>query len=124
MASAPQNIAIDRIGDLASWGTHIALFYETKDDLLDTVVPYCKTGLERKQSCVWFVAQPYLTAEEARQALGDAVGSLDRYQADGRIRIEPANDWFVRGVRLLTATRCQPLGMRSWRAFRPKAMWA
>ena len=43
MASDPQNTAIDRIGDLATWGTHIALFYETKDDLLDTIVPYCKT---------------------------------------------------------------------------------
>jgi hypothetical protein len=33
MASDPRNIAIDRIGDLATWGTHIALFYETNDDL-------------------------------------------------------------------------------------------
>ena len=97
MASDPRNTAIDRIGDLATWGTHIALFYETKDDLLDTVVPYCKTGLERAQSCVWFVAEPYLTPDEARQALREAVGGLDQYQADGRIEIDSANDWFVRG---------------------------
>ena len=97
MANDPRNTAIDRIGDLATWGTHIALFYETKDDLLDTIVPYCKTGLESAQSCVWFVAEPYLTPGEARQALREAVGGLDQYQADGRIEIDSANDWFVRG---------------------------
>jgi signal transduction histidine kinase len=96
MATDPRNAAIDRIGDLATWGTHIALFYETKDDLLETLVPYCKTGLERKQSCLWLVAEPYLTTEEARQALRDAVNGLDRYQADGSIEFASANDWFVR----------------------------
>jgi len=97
MASTSRNTASDRIGDVATWGTHVALFYETKDDLLDTVVPYCKTGLERRESCLWFVAEPYLTTEEAWHALKDAVDALDRQRADAKIEIASAQDWFLRG---------------------------
>jgi signal transduction histidine kinase len=97
MASDTPCTGIDRVGDVATWGAHIALFYETKDDLLDTLVPYCRTGLERNESCLWFVAEPYLTMAEAWQALRDAVDGFDRYQRDGRIEIASANDWFVGG---------------------------
>ena len=95
MASDTPSTRLDRVGDVATWGAHIALFYETKDDLLDTVVPYCRTGLERNESCLWFVAEPYLTVAEAWQALRDVVDGVDRYQADGRIEIDSANDWFA-----------------------------
>jgi MEDS: MEthanogen/methylotroph, DcmR Sensory domain len=96
MASDTPSTRIDRVGGVATWGAHIALFCETKDDLLDTLVPYCRTGLERNESCLWFVAEPYLTMAKAWQALRDAVDSVDRYQADGRIEIDSANDWFAR----------------------------
>jgi len=95
MASDKPNTRIDRVGDVATWGAHIALFYETKEDLLDTIVPYCRTGLERNESCLWFVAEPYLTVAEAWQALRDAVDGVERYQADGSIEIASANDWFA-----------------------------
>ena len=39
---------IDVVGDIP-WGTHFCLFYETTDDILDTVVPYCKAGLEHHE---------------------------------------------------------------------------
>jgi signal transduction histidine kinase len=96
MPSDTPNARIDRVGDVATWGAHIALFYETKDDLLDTLVPYCRTGLERNESCLWFVAEPYLTTAEAWQALRSAVDGVDRYKADGRIEIDSANEWFAR----------------------------
>ena len=95
MASDTPSTRIDRVGDVATWGAHIALFYETKEDLLDTIVPYCRTGLERNESCLWFVAEPYLTVAEAWQALRDAVDGVERYQADGSIEIASANDWFA-----------------------------
>ena len=46
---------IDVLGDM-SWGAHFCLFYETKEDLLDTLVPYFKAGLEHNEFCVWVVA--------------------------------------------------------------------
>jgi hypothetical protein len=35
---------ISEIGDVP-WGTHLCLFYNTKDDLIDFLVPYFKAGL-------------------------------------------------------------------------------
>jgi len=43
---------IKLLGDV-SWGTHVCMFYETEDDLLDTVVPYFKAGLESNEFCAF-----------------------------------------------------------------------
>src|SRR5258708_15113764 len=40
------------VGDVP-WGTHFFMFYETKQDLLDTLVPYFKAGLETGELCLW-----------------------------------------------------------------------
>jgi hypothetical protein len=40
MATEMPKTGIDVIGDMAAWGTHFCLFYETKEDLLDTLVSY------------------------------------------------------------------------------------
>ena len=40
---------IDVVGEMP-WGSHFCLFYETKDDILDTLVPYCQAGLESPPS--------------------------------------------------------------------------
>ena len=39
------------VGDVP-WGTHFFLFYETKEDLLDALVPYFKGGWEGRILCV------------------------------------------------------------------------
>jgi len=36
---------LELIGDVP-WGTHFCQFYETKQDLIDTLVPYFRAGLE------------------------------------------------------------------------------
>jgi hypothetical protein len=94
MATEVHKIGIDVIGDMVAWGAHFCLFYETKEDLLDTVISYCKAGLESEEYCLWLVAEP-LTIEEARDALKDTVPDLDRYLADSRIEIVSARDWFL-----------------------------
>jgi hypothetical protein len=67
MTTALRKTEIAGVGDL-SWGTHFCLFYETKHDLLDLVVPYFKAGLETKEFCLWVIAEP-LTAEDAKRTL-------------------------------------------------------
>ncbi len=42
---------IRAIGDVTG-GTHFFLFYETKEDLLDALVPYFKAGLESGEFCL------------------------------------------------------------------------
>jgi hypothetical protein len=52
-------------GDVVFWGAHFCLFYETKEDLLEALISYCKSGLESDEYCLWIVAEP-LTVEQAR----------------------------------------------------------
>ena len=52
MATEMPKTGIDVIGDIAAWGTHFCLFYETKEDLLDTLVSYCRSGLENGEYCL------------------------------------------------------------------------
>jgi signal transduction histidine kinase len=96
MATEMRRTGIDVVGDVAAWGAHFCLFYETKEDLLDTLISYCKSGLESEEYCLWIVAEP-LRIEEATDALRDAVPALDRYLADSRLEIASARDWFLQG---------------------------
>jgi C4-dicarboxylate-specific signal transduction histidine kinase len=96
MATEMRQTGIDVVGDMVAWGAHFCLFYETKADLLDTLISYCKSGLENEEYCLWIVAEP-LTIEEATDALKDAVPDLDRYLADSRVEIVSASDWFLQG---------------------------
>jgi toluene monooxygenase system protein E len=91
-----QKSGIDAIGDMVAWGAHFCLFYETKEDLLDALISYCKSGLENGEYCLWVVTEP-LTIEEATAALKQAVPDFDSYLADGCLEIVSANDFFLQG---------------------------
>jgi hypothetical protein len=54
-ASELRKTGISAIGDVR-WGTHFCYFYETKQDLLDTLVLYFKAGLEHNEFCLWVVS--------------------------------------------------------------------
>jgi len=95
MVTEMRKTGIDVVGDMP-WGTHICLLYETKEDLLDTLISYFKTGLESGEFCLWVVAEP-LTIEEATDALKDAVPDLDRYLADFSMEIVSGSNWYLRG---------------------------
>jgi len=62
-----RNSGIDIVGDIP-WGTHFCQFYQTKEDLMDIIVPYFKAGLENNEFCMWVVPQT-LDVEEAKEAL-------------------------------------------------------
>src|SRR6201988_206203 len=96
MAAEMRKTGIDVVGDMVAWGAHFCLFYETKEDLLDTLISYCKSGLESEEYCLWIVAEP-LTIEEARDALKGEVPDLDQHLADSRLELASARDWFLQG---------------------------
>jgi PAS domain S-box-containing protein len=81
------------VGDIP-WGTHFCLFYETKEDLLEVAVAYCKAGLVAREFCLWVVAAP-LTVEEARLALKQAVPDCERCFADESIEIVASREWYM-----------------------------
>ena len=96
MTTEMRKTGIDVVGDMVAWGAHFCLFYETREDLLDTLIAYCKSGLGREEYCLWIVAEP-LTIEEATAALKAAVPDLDRHLAESRMEIASARDWFLQG---------------------------
>ena len=85
---------IDIIGDVP-WGTHFCQFYQTKEDLMDILVPYFKAGLENNEFCMWVTSQP-LDVEEAKEALRKAVPDIDVYLEKGQIEIIPYTHWYVK----------------------------
>jgi C4-dicarboxylate-specific signal transduction histidine kinase len=95
MATERRKTGIDAVGEMP-WGSHFCLFYETKQDLLETLVSYCKAGLESGEFCLWVVAEP-LTVEQATAALRDATSGSNRYFADSSIEIVSARDWYLQG---------------------------
>ncbi|PYK26378.1 MAG: hypothetical protein DME59_07855 [Verrucomicrobia bacterium] len=80
------------------WGTHFSIFYETKKDLLEIVVPFFKAGLQANEFCLWIVANSeLLTINEAKAVLHEAVPDLDRLLKNGNIEIVPYSEWFLTG---------------------------
>ena len=65
---------IDVIGDVP-WGTHFCQFYQTKEDLVDIVVPFFKAGLENNEFCLWITSYP-MEVKEVKETLRKAVPDI------------------------------------------------
>jgi signal transduction histidine kinase len=87
-----RDLAIPAIGE-APWGTHFCQFYGTRQDLLDTLVPYFRAGLESNEMCVWVTSAP-LGVDEAAEALSREVADLERRVACGQMSIRPYQAWY------------------------------
>jgi len=96
MAEKLRKSGIDIIGDIP-WGTHFCQFYQTKEDLMDMLVPYFKAGLENNELCIWITSQP-LKMDEAKEALRQAVPDLDIYLEKGQIEIIPYTHCIKEGI--------------------------
>jgi DNA-binding CsgD family transcriptional regulator len=76
------------------WGTHLCLFHETKQDLLDTMVPYFRAGLENKEFCLW-VLPPSITRQDALEAMRRGVPNFDRYLSNGSMELVSQDQWYT-----------------------------
>jgi DNA-binding CsgD family transcriptional regulator len=94
MTSTTRSSGLNVLGKM-SWETHHCLFYETAEDLLDTLVPYFRAGLESNESCLWAVSEP-LTVEDARMALSRGIPDFDRHLAAGSMDIVSGRDWYLK----------------------------
>ena len=68
------------------WGTHVAHFFGSGDELSDVLVPYFKAGLKNNEQCLWVTGQAF-DAEQARSALRSVVPDLDQRELRGQIEI-------------------------------------
>jgi DNA-binding CsgD family transcriptional regulator len=97
MTNSLRKTGLSVVGDMP-WGTHFCLFYETKQDLLDALIPYFKAGLESNEFCLWVICKDEpLTRDEAWSALRAAVPNLDQHGAARRIEVLSHEEWFLQG---------------------------
>ena len=87
--------AINVLGDVP-WGTHFCLFYKTKEDLFDILVPYFKAGLRNNELCMWVTSEP-LSTKGADEALRKAVPDFNQYLEKRQIQIIPHEEWYLKG---------------------------
>jgi DNA-binding CsgD family transcriptional regulator len=86
---------IDVLGNIP-WGSHLCVFYETKQDFLDIMVPYFRVGLENKEFCLW-ILPPRVSQHEALEALKRGVPDFDRHLSEGDIDLVSEDQWFWTG---------------------------
>ena len=55
MQESVRKSGIDVIGEIP-WGTHFCQFYQNKQDLLATIIPYFQAGLQNNEFCMWIAA--------------------------------------------------------------------
>ena len=90
---ALRDSGLDIVGKVA-WGAHFCQFYQTREDLLDVLVPYFRAGLANNEFCMWIASEP-LHAAQAKTALASAVPDLDQRMAAGQIEILDYHQWYV-----------------------------
>lgn len=95
MTVALRKTGVSVLGEMP-WESHVCMFYESKEDLLDTVVPYFKAGLESNEFCLWAPSEP-VTLEEAHAALGRGIPGFARHLAAGDMEILPGREWYLKG---------------------------
>ena len=95
MTTALRNTGIEPVGEMP-WGTHFCHFYETAEDLLETLVPFFKAGLESNEFCAWVVSEP-LTEGGVWQALERALPRFNRYVSERSIEVLNARDVYLAG---------------------------
>jgi DNA-binding CsgD family transcriptional regulator len=82
------------MGDMP-WGTHICVFYQTEEDLLDIAVSYFEAGLKNNEFCLWAISDP-ITETDAKNALRLALPDLDQRLAAGQIELLQATEWYLK----------------------------
>ncbi len=93
--NAQRKFGIELVGNIP-WGTHVCQFYESKQDLVDILVPYFAEGLRSNEFCMWITSPP-LEVADAKEALKKAVPHLEKYLQKGQIEIISYNDWYLLG---------------------------
>src|SRR4030081_3424470 len=90
---------IEILGNIP-WGGHLCVFYETKLDFFDIMVPYLSAGLENKEFCLWILPPP-VPQQEALEALKRGVPDLDRHLSNGDIELVSEDHWFREGANMI-----------------------
>jgi PAS domain S-box-containing protein len=95
MAAELRTSGIAPLGDIP-WGTHVCHFYETGEDLLETIAAFFAAGLAARELCFFLTADPAGTSELSR-ALRTRLPGFDDHVAGGALQITSAPEWYRTG---------------------------
>jgi DNA-binding CsgD family transcriptional regulator len=85
---------IPPIGPLPG-GSHVYMFYETPEDLIDAHGEYFGAGLIDNERCVWVLLEP-VDRDRAIAGMRKAISGFDDYLAAGAIELVPGREWYLR----------------------------
>jgi DNA-binding CsgD family transcriptional regulator len=80
---------------LLPWGSHICIFYETLEDLIDAHGEYLGAGLIDNERCIWVLSEP-VDHDRAIIGMRKAIPGFDDYLAAGAIEFIPGYEWYLR----------------------------
>jgi len=78
--------------DEVPWGSHLCVFYETQDDLVEAAARFFEQGLDNDELCVWALPVS-ITSDAAAVRLNEQIADFDRHLADGRMRFVTQAEW-------------------------------
>jgi mycothiol system anti-sigma-R factor len=79
--------------DLIRWGTHLAQLYNTKDDLIEVLVPYIQKGLEQNELCLWVTSE--MSEHEISGSISDEIPNIQEYIKNGQLQIMDYESWYL-----------------------------
>ena len=94
METQLRNSGIDVVGRMP-WGTHFCHFYDTKEDLIETLLPYFVEGLKSGEFCLWVVSD--VTEKDALDALRRAIPDFERHLDNKNIEVLLDREWYLNG---------------------------
>jgi DNA-binding CsgD family transcriptional regulator len=89
MAATTRDSGIPLV-DEVPWGSHLCVFYDSRDDLLDTVACYLEAGLRGNEFCVWRLPAS-IAIEEAHEKLSSAIDEFEDHVNAGRLELVPTS---------------------------------
>lgn len=78
------------------WGSHICMFYDTPEDLLEANVDYFVAGLEDNEFCIWALSGP-IGHDRVVAEMRRATPRFDEFLAKGAIELIAGQDWYLPG---------------------------
>ena len=75
------------------WGTHLSLFCDTEQDLLDAACAYFAPAQHAQEHCIWVVSDP-LRVNDAVEALRATVPGFERQRKAGQFEVLPGEEWY------------------------------
>ncbi|MGM0452624.1 MAG: MEDS domain-containing protein [Thermodesulfobacteriota bacterium] len=113
MTTALRKTGID-FAEKMPWGTHFCCFYQTRQDLDNTVMPYLKAGLSNREFCIWLVTGKW--RQKTVNTLRHAHPSFDAHLASGDLELLSYSEFLFENSRFAKQQAIEKLNARLCRA--------